>query len=203
MALSAASPFGNIPFASNSPRPSTQDINFVTQAAQSGLLEVQEGQLAQARASDPTVQGFGGRMVIDHTAQNATLSSLARQEGIPVPTSLSPQQQSEIFQLQSQNASAFDAIYLWGQIKDHAGTLMLFIQEAQTGQDPVIKGFAQNSLPILADHLRAAINLEQQHLGPALGQPALASNLQTPMSMLSAPETAMSQFSSLIPPFGL
>jgi len=130
-------------------------------------------------------------MVADHTAQNATLSSLAAQEGIPVPASLSPQQQSEIFQLQSQTGSAFDAIYLWGQIKDHATTLMQFIQEAQTGQDPVIRAFAQNSLPILADHLREAIDLEQPRLGLALSQPALASDLQPTTGMLSASQAAV------------
>jgi putative membrane protein len=191
MATLTSSPFGNIFFTPNSSAPSAQDINFVTQAAQSGLLEVEEGQLAQTQAADPAVRAFGGRMVADHTAQNATLSSLAAQEGIPVPTSLSPEQQSEIFQLQSENGSAFDAIYLWDQIKDHAITLMRFIQEAQTGQDLVIKTFAQNSLPILADHLRAAIDLGQQHLDPALGQPALASDLQPMTGMLSASQAAV------------
>ena len=189
--MSTTSPFGNIPFAPNSPFLSAQDINFVARAAQSGLLEVEEGQLAQTQAADPAVRAFGGRMVAEHTAQNAALSSIAAQKGISVPASLSPQQQSEIFQLQSQNGSAFDAIYLWGQIKDHAITLMQFIQEAQTGQDPVIRAFAQNSLPILADHLREAIDLEQPRLGLALSQPALASDLQPATGMLSSSQAAV------------
>jgi sugar lactone lactonase YvrE len=78
--------------------------------------------------------------------QNATLSSLAKQEGIRVPTSLAPQQQSELFQLQSLDPSVFDAIkYLWDQIKDHANTPMQFIQEAKTGQDPIIEASAQSN----------------------------------------------------------
>jgi len=80
MATPTTSPFGNIFFTPNSSVPSAQDINFVAQAAQSGLLEVEEGQLAQTQAADPAVRAFSGRMVADHTAQNATLSSLAAQK---------------------------------------------------------------------------------------------------------------------------
>jgi len=125
-------------------------------------------------------------MVAEHTAQNAALSSIAAQKGIAVPASLSPEQQSEIFQLQTQKGSTFDAIYLWGQIKDHAATIIQFIQEAQTGQDPAIKAFAQNSLPLLADHLRASIELELPRLGAVLSQPAVANDLQPSIGMLSA-----------------
>src|SRR3954454_1855178 len=190
MTMPTIFPFANIPFVPNSPFPSAQDVKFVAAAAQSGLLEVQEGQLAQARATDPAVGAFGARMVADHTAQNAALSSIAAQKGIAVPTSLSPEQQSEIFQLQSQNGSAFDAIYLRGQIKDHADTIIQFIQEVQAGQDPTIKAFAQNSLPLLADHLRASIELEVPRLGVALSQPAVANDLQPSTGMLSALQSA-------------
>ncbi len=58
-------------------------------------------------------------------------------------------QQGEIAQLQSLSPSDFVTAYTDDQINDHVNTLMQFIQEASTGQDPVIKDFAQNTIPLL------------------------------------------------------
>src|SRR4051812_1213536 len=76
--------------------PSAQDASFVQFAAQSGLAEVQEGQLAISNSSNLAVSEFGRWMVTDHTANNAVLQNLAAQAGIAVPTSPSAEQQSEI-----------------------------------------------------------------------------------------------------------
>jgi len=104
-------------------------------------------------------------MVTDHTANNAVLQNLAAQAGIAVPAAPSAEQQSEIAQLQSFPPDAFASTYTQGQVSDHANALLQFIKEAGTGQDPALKTFAQDTIPVLAQHLGAAINLELDQLG--------------------------------------
>lgn len=155
--------------------PSAQDISFVQFAAQSGLTEVQEGQLATADTANLPVSVFGRWMVTDHTAVNAVLQTEAQQEGITVPTAPSSDQQAEVVQLQSLPADAFASTYTSAQVTDHANTLMHFVQEATKGQDPVIKAFAQGSIPLLAEHFVAAIDLQLDQLGlGSIASPAVS-----------------------------
>jgi len=156
---------------------SAQDANFVQFAAQPELAEVQEGQLAISNSSNLAVSEFGRWMVTDHTANNAVLQNLATQAGIALPTAPSAEQQSEIAHHQSLPPDAFASTSTQGQVSDHANALLQFIKEAATGQDPALKTFAQDTIPILAQHLGAAINLELDQLGiNALG-PFSVSNL--------------------------
>ena len=145
--------------------PSAQDVSFVQFAAQSGLTEVQEGELAVSSTPNPAVSEFGRWMVTDHTAVNANLQAAAKQEGITVPTAPTAAQQAEIMQLQSLSPRAFASTYINDQLDDHVTTLMQFIKEATTGQDPAIKAFALNTIPVLGEHLVGAGSLKIEQLG--------------------------------------
>jgi len=67
--------------------PSSSDAAFVKEAAIGGMSEVELGQLAVQKASDPRVKQFGQRMIDDHTKANDALKAAAAQEGIALPTS--------------------------------------------------------------------------------------------------------------------
>src|SRR5262249_55051621 len=66
-----------------SPNP---DAQFVHQAASGGLAEVELGRLAVQRAINPDVRQFGQRMVNDHGAANAELTTMCGGKGITLPT---------------------------------------------------------------------------------------------------------------------
>jgi putative membrane protein len=140
--------------------PSQQDITFVQQATVAGLTEVTEGNLATMKSENTGVINFGNRMVMDHTAGNEQLTAIANQEGIPQPTLLPPEQQSEIVSLQSLGDPQFSRTYITGQVNDHVQTLMQFIHEAHTGQDTALVAFAQEQIPVLVQHLEAAVALD-------------------------------------------
>jgi putative membrane protein len=137
-----------------------QDVTFVQQAATSGLTEVAEGTVAASHTQNPAVSEFGRWMVADHTAVNNVLTTIAGQEGIPLPTALTPAQQAEVNSLKSLTDPQFFRTYVTNQVNDHAQTLMQFIQEANTGQDAAITAFARNEIPVLAQHLNEAVALE-------------------------------------------
>ena len=137
-----------------------QDANFVQQAATSGLTEVAEGTIAASHTQNPAVSEFGRWMVADHNAVNNVLTTIARQEGIQLPTAPTPAQQVDVNALKSLTDPQFFKTYVTDQVNDHALTLMQFIQEANTGQDAAITAFARNEIPVLSQHLNEAVALE-------------------------------------------
>ena len=65
---------------------SSSDRNFLMKAAQGGMAEVDLGQLASQRASDPQVKQFAERMVADHGKANDQLKQIASSKNVTLPT---------------------------------------------------------------------------------------------------------------------
>ncbi len=136
------------------------DHKFVSEAARGSLEEVQLGQLAQQKGANTAVREFGQRMMSDHTKLSNELQQLASQKGLTVPTSLSHHEQSTLQHLQSDNGAKFDQAYARQMVQDHEKDLKEFEREAKDAKDPALKSFAQQSIPILRQHLQMARNME-------------------------------------------
>jgi len=137
-------------------RMTSADNSFVTKAAQGGMAEVQLGNLAQQKASNPQVKEFGQRMVTDHTKANDELKSLVASKGITLPTSLDSKDQATMDRLSKLNGAAFDRAYMEDMVKDHKEDVSEFKREADHGSDPDVKAFASKTLPVLQEHLQLA-----------------------------------------------
>jgi putative membrane protein len=140
---------------------SSLDRQFITQAAQDGLAEVQLGQLASQRGASNTVKQFGQHMVEDHTQVNNQLKSLATQKGVTLPTSIGSKNQQAKQRLSKLSGTNFDRQYLNLMLQAHEKDVAAFQAEAQQGQDPDVKAFAAQALPTLQEHLqqvRAIVN---------------------------------------------
>lgn len=48
------------------------------------------------------------------------------------------------------------------EVADHKKTIAEFQKEAQSGSDPALKAFAQQSIPVLQKHLQTAESLSNQ-----------------------------------------
>jgi len=141
---------------------SAQDRNFIEHAASGGTTEVQEAQVAQGKAQSPQVKQFAQRLIDDHTKNNQQLMTLAQQLGVTVPTTPTATDQQEMSKLQSQSGKSFDHAYVQHEVTDHQHDITMFQQEIQNGSDPQVKAFAQQTLPILREHLRLAQQLQKQ-----------------------------------------
>jgi putative membrane protein len=135
---------------------SAADRDFAQKAAGGGMAEVALGQLAQQNASSQQVKDFGQRMVTDHTQANQELQQIAQQENLTLPSAPAPKDQALQKQLSGLKGSAFDSAYTRDMVKDHKQDIAEFRREAQSGQDPALKAFAQKTLPILEQHLQMA-----------------------------------------------
>ena len=118
------------------------------------MSEVELGQLAQQKASNPAVKEFGAMMVKDHTAANDKLKALAASKHLSLPDSPSLMQKASKTKLSMLSGDSFDKSYVKGMIDDHKTDIKLFQKEASEGKDPQAKSFAAATLPTLQAHLQ-------------------------------------------------
>ncbi len=132
---------------------SSSDTKFVKEAAIGGMEEVQLGQLAAQKASDPDVKSFGQKMVDDHSKANDQLKQLASQKGVTVASALPASKQKDVDQLSKLSGTAFDKKYVSMMVKDHKEDVAEFKKESTKAKDADVKSWASTTLPTLQDHL--------------------------------------------------
>jgi putative membrane protein len=137
----------------------TPDSSFYKHLAEGGIAEVDAGNLAAEKATDPKIKDFAAMMVKDHTAANDKFKALADSKGIKLPTSASAGQMASEAKLKVLSGNTFDDSYIKGQVKAHQQTVSLLQKEIASGQDTDAKSFAQSMLPTVRAHLKKANTL--------------------------------------------
>jgi putative membrane protein len=137
-------------FAASSP-----DEHFYKALAEGGLAEVEAGQLAQQKSSDPQIVKFAAMMVKDHSAANEQLKALADSKGISLPSKPGMTQMAEKAKLDMLSGDTFNKSYIKNQVASHQDTIKLLRKEIASGQDADAKAFAQKILPTVRSHLKA------------------------------------------------
>ncbi len=129
------------------------DVKFVTDAADAGLLEVELGKLAAANGTLTDVKELGSMMVKDHTKANEELKALAAQKNISLPPALSDKSHETYNELFAKSGRDFDEAYTDLMVKDHEKVLDSFKKEAENGKDADIKSWAVGKISTLEHHL--------------------------------------------------
>ncbi len=140
---------------------SNADRSFIEQAASIGMAEVQTAQLAQQRSNSAQVKQFANRIIADHTQANVELLQLAQDQDMTLPEQPSGKDTSSYRRLLGLNGASFDQAYAQAQVSEQQQNVALFRKEAQSGQDPAVKSFAQKTLPLLVQHLQLAQSLNR------------------------------------------
>ena len=135
---------------------SSKDRSFAEEAAMGGMAEVELGKLAQQNAQSDDVKQFGSRMVQDHTNANQQLMPILTADGVTVPQQLDAAHRKTYDRLSKMRGAEFDRAYMRDMVQDHEKDVKKFRQEAEHGNDPALKSFAQNTLPVLEQHLKLA-----------------------------------------------
>ena len=138
------------------------DRQFYEKAAQGGMTEVELGNLAQQKSSNPDVKDFGAMMVADHSSANQKLQAVADAKNMTLPTTIGLKNASIKTKLGALSGKAFDKAYIQDMIKDHEEDIALFKKEASMGADADAKAFAQATLPTLEAHLTKIRSLAEE-----------------------------------------
>lgn len=138
---------------------SETDQQFIIKASQGNKAEVELGQLAMNKASNPEVKRFAERIVKDHSKANQKLNSMAKKKGVSIPENLSEEAVQLKNTLTALNGAEFDKQYMSAMVDDHQKDIDEFQNQSQQGQDKDVKHFADQSLPVLKRHLDMAQSL--------------------------------------------
>jgi putative membrane protein len=139
------------------------DQVFAMMAAEGGLTEVQLGKLAADRAAGPEVKQLGQRLVQDHTKGNQELLAIAEKKDISVPKKLDGTHEDVVELFSRLEGAQFDQAFLRYQMMHHEKDVTAFTLQAKEGQDPELKAFAAQQLPVLQEHLQQVRNLAARH----------------------------------------
>ena len=129
------------------------DKEFIKNAAELSMAEVETGRLAQQKATNPDLKKFGARMVTDHSKVNDELMALAKSKGVDLKAEPSSSQKKQLSELSEKSGAEFDKEYREDQIKDHEKAIKAFTTASTDAKDPDVKAFAAKHLPHLQEHL--------------------------------------------------
>jgi putative membrane protein len=139
--------------------PKTQD--FVTEAAQSDMFEIESSKLAQQKSQDSAIKDFAQQMITDHTKSSQELKSHATSAELQVPAAMGSANQSELTKLQGLNGPDFDKRYASDQLSGHKSAVSLFQRYGKGGDNNDLKTWAVGLLPTLQHHLDMAQDLKE------------------------------------------
>ena len=132
------------------------DTHFARSVASAGMAEIQLGRLASERGSRDVVKAFAERMVVQNGAAADQLQAVAQKENVTLPARLTSHEQQAYDQLVHLRGSAFDRAYAQHMVEVHEKDLNDFQSEANLGNDQNMRTFADQTLPMIQEHLNLA-----------------------------------------------
>jgi putative membrane protein len=110
---------------------------------------------------------------------------IAQQKGIQLPQELPDDAQQLYEELQQKSGQEFDQAYMDEMVSDHEEDVETFQEYAESGQDPDLTSFAEQTLPVLQEHLELAQQTQKQ-ISAAIGE-----SEQPDAAMQDEPEAAV------------
>jgi putative membrane protein len=169
----AASTAPAAPAATTTPAaPAVTDPQIAAIVVAANQVDIDAGNLAKERASDPRVKEFAQRMITDHSGVNQAASDLVGKLGVtpePNPTSqqLTTDGEAKRTELQGQSGAAFDRAYIASEVAYHQAVLdaidQTLVPSARNGE---LKALLEQTRPAVQAHLDHARQL-QTSLGGA------------------------------------
>jgi putative membrane protein len=138
--------------------PKTQD--FVTEAANSDMLEIASSKLVAAKA-DAKDKAFADQMIADHTKTSAELKALIDGGKVTatLPASMDKTHQAKLDKLSKLDGKDFIKEYESMQVAAHKDAVSLFERYGKSGENATLKDWAGKTLPHLQAHLKMAQDL--------------------------------------------
>lgn len=138
------------------------DQRFIDFAAQTDMVEANLGQLAETVASSQPVKDYAQMLVTDHTNDFHQLYNAAHQANLNVPNAIDAEHnRTMIGSFQKLKDAAFDHRFVREMIAGHTKAILVYKKEATDAQNPALKTYASEALPVLEKHLAGVKDLEK------------------------------------------
>jgi putative membrane protein len=143
------------------PEARTQAAAYVMAAGQSDLYEINSSQVALEKTQNPALRKYANMLIKHHMKTTAATMKAATKAGLtPTPPALAPGAVTSINELQTAAPADFDRIYLAQQIPAHQAALDLHQGYAGGGDQRPLKMSAKAAIPIVQQHLNAAMKMQ-------------------------------------------
>jgi putative membrane protein len=141
------------------------DANIVALISEANNAEIQAAQMAETKATNPSVRKFAQLMIQDHRQMQAQGDQVAKAISVtpqpPANDSLAAHVQQEQSQLSSlAKGPDFDRAYINDQVADHQTVLAMLNQFDTQAQAPQLKTLIEKAIPKVQSHLDRAQKLQ-------------------------------------------
>jgi putative membrane protein len=125
---------------------------FIRETAESRLMDLEEGKVAQQRSTTKDLKSYGTLMVKDQTEMLREIKKLAKLKNIKLPDALGPDKAEGLKDLKDVHGESFDKKFIKKMTIDHKRDVKTF-QRATRSSDADIQVFATKYLPYVQSHL--------------------------------------------------
>ncbi|WP_163399077.1 DUF4142 domain-containing protein [Flavobacterium fluviatile] len=137
------------------------DSEFLVDATEINLAEIEIGKLAQTKSTNPEVKKFGKMLVDEHTKSAAEVKAIADKRNFSLPASITEEGQDEYDKLNEKTGVDFDKKFADMMVDGHEKAIDKFNKAAENATDQEIKTWASNNVTALTAHLQHAKQLKE------------------------------------------
>lgn len=137
-----------------------KDAEFLINAAEINLEEIQLGKLAQEKGGTEEVKALGKMMEEAHSKSLIDLTALAKRKMITLPSSSTNDAQGTYDNLSEESGDDFDKAYADKMVSEHKDAIAAFEDASTDSEDMDIQNWARSSLPALRKHLEEAVDCQ-------------------------------------------
>lgn len=139
-----------------------KDAQFVVDAAEMNIEEIQLGQLAQQKGTASHVKELGKMMEEMHMKSQSDLAVMANNKFISIPTSPTDDAMDAYNKLNEKTGADFDKAYADLMVDKHKDAIKTFEKASTDCEDTDIKNWASSSLPDLRTHLDYSLDCQEK-----------------------------------------
>ncbi|MFN3916164.1 MAG: DUF4142 domain-containing protein [Flavobacteriales bacterium] len=139
-----------------------KDAQFLVNASEINLEEIQLGQLARQNGKSVHVKELGKMMEDAHSKSQIDLITLAKSKRVTIPTSPTNDANDAYIKLNKKSGNDFDRAYADKMVSGHKDAISTYEKIANDANDIEIRNWAMSSLPELRRHLDHSIECQKK-----------------------------------------
>lgn len=139
-----------------------KDAQFLVNAAEISMEEIQLGQLAQQNGKTTQIRELGKMMEDAHSQSLNNLGALAKSKMMSIPTSPTDNAKNAYKLLNEKSGKDFDKAYVEMMINGHKDAIVVFEKVSADYNDVDIRNWATLTLPELRKHLDFSIDCQKK-----------------------------------------
>ena len=139
---------------------SESDKAYLIKDRRGATYELESAKLALSKAAREDVKSYAQKLVHDHSAYNAALEKLGKEQGVTLPTEPDAADKAHMADLEKLSGKAFDALYIKEAIRINTEDKTDAEKAKSSTKDQAIKEFIAKFADMDAEHEKLAKQLE-------------------------------------------